>query len=139
MGFGPAPRRATAACAATAVLSAALLGCTTATPAAAPGGSPAPHTTSPRELCDALITHWATVILDGDEGSDGAGDPVRLDYQAMGLSGGQNDILRAVVETARAERRAHGPAAARELAGREAARRCAERYRSGTPTGGPWQ
>ncbi|MGW7099810.1 hypothetical protein [Streptomyces sp. NPDC054838] len=131
MGSGPAPRRVTAACAATALLSTALLGCTTAPRA----GAPSPSTTPPGELCAALITHWAAVILDGGEGRD----PVSLDYQAMGLSGGQNDILRAVVDDARAEQRAHGREAARELTGREAGRRCAERYRSGTPTGGPWQ
>ncbi|MFD7261772.1 hypothetical protein [Streptomyces sp. NPDC059874] len=134
MGSGPAPRRATTACAATALLGAALLGCAPNTPASDTPASPAPHTTSPQDLCTALITHWAGVILDAGEDRDAIG----LDYQAMGLSGGQNEILRAVLDEARAEQRTKGPTAARELTAREAARRCAERYRSGTPTGGPW-
>ncbi|MFJ8014609.1 hypothetical protein [Streptomyces sp. NPDC096339] len=129
MGSGPAPRRATTACAATALLAAALLSCGPKTSA-----SPAPHTTSPQELCTTLVTHWAGVILDADHGQDAVG----LDYQAMGLSGGQNEILRTVLDGARAEQRAKGPAAAREFTAREAARRCADRYRTGTPTGGPW-
>ncbi|WP_329386901.1 hypothetical protein OG625_29110 [Streptomyces sp. NBC_01351] len=134
MGSGPAPRHATATCAATALLAAALLGCTPDAPASAAPDTPAPHTTSPQDLCTSLITHWAGVVLDAGEGRDAVG----LDYQAMGLSGGQNDILRAVLDEARAEQRDKGPAAARELTAREAVRRCAERYRSGTPTGGPW-
>ncbi|MGT2527839.1 hypothetical protein ACU4GG_12255 [Streptomyces nojiriensis] len=88
----------------------------------------------PQDLCTALITHWAGVILDADQGRDTVG----LDYQAMGLSGGQNEILRAVLDGARAQQRANGPAAAGEFTDREAARRCADRYRTGTPTGGPW-
>ncbi|MCX5196648.1 hypothetical protein OOK31_22605 [Streptomyces sp. NBC_00249] len=133
MGSGPAPLRATAACATTALLTAALLGCaggTRTTPA-----TPAPHTTTPQELCTALITHWAGVVLDGGEGQDA----VHLDYQAMGLSGGQNEILRTVLDLARPVQRTQGRDAARALTAREASARCAERYRSGAPTGGPWQ
>ncbi|MEV7524547.1 hypothetical protein [Streptomyces sp. NPDC091371] len=134
MGSGPAPRHTATACAATALLAATLLGCGPDTSASPASDTPAPHTTSPQDLCTTLITRWAGVILDAPEGRDSVG----LDYQAMGLSGGQNEILRAVLDDARAEQRANGPAAARELTAREAARRCAERYRSGTPTGGPW-
>ncbi|MGW1775756.1 hypothetical protein [Streptomyces sp. NPDC002104] len=141
MGSGPAPRRALAAAATTALLAAAPLGCaggtpgTTARPSAppAPRASPAPQ--APQDVCTRLITHWAGVILDAGEGRDA----VALDYQSMGLSGGQNDILRAVLADARTERDAKGPAAARELTAREAGRRCADRYRSGGPTDGPWQ
>ncbi|MFF3210402.1 hypothetical protein ACFYYB_07030 [Streptomyces sp. NPDC002886] len=132
MGSGPAPRRALAA-ATTALLAAAPLGCAGGDPAAAPPATSAPP--APQDVCTRLITHWAGVILDAGEGKDA----VRLDYQSMGLSGGQNDILRAVLADARAERDARGPAAARELTAREAERRCADRYRSGAPTGGPWQ
>ncbi|MER5727982.1 hypothetical protein ABT084_06415 [Streptomyces sp. NPDC002138] len=162
MGSGPAPRRALGACAAT-LLAATLTGCSGPAPDAASGTPPpaataAPRPTPPEDLCAALITHWAGVVLDaesatpaaaptgttGGDGSTGDRDPVGLDYQAMGLSGGQNEILRAVLADARAERRAQGPgpdgpAAARRLAAREARSRCAARYRSGTPTGGPWQ
>ncbi|MEU9299402.1 hypothetical protein [Streptomyces sp. NPDC048269] len=138
MGSGPAPRRATAARAMTGVLAATLLGCaghSTPAGATATAPPPAPHTTTPQELCTALITHWTGVILDAGEGRDA----VRLDYQAMGLSGGQNEILRAVLAEARTAQQTEGREAARELTAREAGRRCAERYRSGTPTGGPWQ
>ncbi|QIQ05288.1 hypothetical protein [Streptomyces liangshanensis] len=116
----------------------ALTGC-----ANAPGGAdarpattaatrPAPRTTAPQDLCARLVTHWAGVILDG-------GSQANLDYQAMGLSGGQNDILRAVADAARAEESAHGRAAADRLISARAKDRCAERYRDGGPTGGPWQ
>ncbi|MDJ0384298.1 hypothetical protein [Streptomyces sp. G-G2] len=143
----------------------------TRTAAHAPTAAPAPRTTAPEDLCTSLITHWAGVLLDADEPADertgppdggapdgtpdptpdggppdgghGGHDPVGLDYQSMGLSGGQNEILRAVLADARTERRAQGPAAgpdaAHRLTAREARSRCAERYRSGTPTGGPWQ
>lgn len=143
MGSGPAPRGATAAHGTTALLAAALTAATLAAallsgcagPVRAPRTAPAPRTTPPQALCAALVTHWATVILDAGEGEAAAG----LDYQSMGLSGDQNEILRAVLEAARAEQRTEGPAAARESAARDAEARCAERHRSGTPTGGPWQ
>ncbi|MET3987029.1 hypothetical protein [Streptomyces sp. PvR034] len=154
MGSGPAPRGALAACAAT-LLAAALTGCSgtgrdaghdtaAGTPPPATGATPAPRPTPPEDLCAALITHWAGVVLDGD----GAGDPVGLDYQSMGLSGDQNEILRAVLADARAEGRAKAPegaaaadTAARRLAAREARERCAAHHRSAataTATGGPW-
>lgn len=138
MGSGPAPRRALAAAATAALLAAAPLGCAPGDPAAGPppsGPAEAPRPTPPQQLCTDLITHWAGVILGAGEGEDA----VRLDYQAMGLSGGQYEILLAVLTDARAEQRAKGPDAARELTAREALRRCAERHRSGVPTGGPWQ
>ncbi|WP_371615346.1 hypothetical protein [Streptomyces sp. NBC_00454] len=137
MGSGPAPWRAAATAATTALLAAALLGCAGPDPSGTrPATAPAPA--APEKLCTDLIVHWAGVILEAGEnpGDDDAG---HLDYQSMGLSGGQNDILLAVLADARAEQRAKGPTAARELTAREAQRRCAERYRSGTPTGGPWQ
>lgn len=134
MGSGPAPRRILAAGATAALLAAAPLGCTHGPPAPRPTPA-APRPTPPQQLCTDLIIHWAGRILDGGEN----GDAGRLDYQSMGLSGGQNEILLAVLADARAEQRAKGPAAARELIAREAERRCAERYRSGAPTDGPWQ
>ncbi|AZM88676.1 MULTISPECIES: hypothetical protein [Streptomyces] len=144
MGSGPAPRGVTAARGTTALLAAGL---TTATltvtllsgcagPTRAPHTAPAPRTTPPRALCAALVTHWAGVVLDAAADEDAVG----LDYQSMGLSGDQNEILRAVLEAARAGQRAGGSAAAvREGAARDAEARCAEHHRSGTPTGGPWQ
>ena len=98
----------------------------------AESAAPAPRVTSPKELCERLISHWARVVLDG-------GKQANLDYQAMGLSGGQNQILLDVVAAARAEQRRLGPDAAGKLIDSQATVRCAERYRSGTPTGGPWQ
>lgn len=134
MGSGPAPRRAAATAATTASLAVTLLGCAAAGPSGAGAGAgtlPAP--VAPEQVCTQLITHWAGRILDAGED-----DAVHLDYQSMGLSGGQNEILLAVLADARAEQRAKGPAAARELTAREAQQRCAERYRSGIPTDGPW-
>ncbi|MFJ2646864.1 hypothetical protein ACIO1C_09090 [Streptomyces sp. NPDC087420] len=101
-------------------------------PTAPAASRPAPRTTAAGDLCARLVTHWARVVLDG-------GAQAGLDYQAMGLSGGQYDILRAVVDAARAEEKAHGPAAAGRLIVQQADRRCADRHRDGGPTGGPWQ
>ncbi|MFD3544942.1 hypothetical protein ACFWUW_04860 [Streptomyces sp. NPDC058655] len=146
MGTGPAPASARTAAAAAALAAALAAGCSGGGAPAAPAGSaapgaptapraPAPRTTSPQELCARLIGHWSGVLLDAGEGRDSVG----LDYQAMGLSGAQNDILRAVVSAARAEERTAGRAAGRALAAREAELRCAERHRSGPATDGPWQ
>lgn len=101
-------------------------------PSTQPRPSPAPGTTSPQTLCSKLISHWARVVVDGGAQAD-------LDYQAMGLSGGQNEILLAVVAAARTEERTQGRPAAEKLIDRQASGRCAERYRDGDPTGGPWQ
>ena len=98
----------------------------------AESAAPAPRVTPPKELCERLISHWARVVLDG-------GKQANLDYQAMGLSGGQNQILLDVVAAARAEQKRLGADAAGKLIDSQATVRCTERYRSGTPTGGPWQ
>ncbi|MCY0961082.1 hypothetical protein [Streptomyces sp. H27-H5] len=132
MGSGPAPPRATAAWATTALLAAALLGCAAGTGRSA--DAPTPAGTPPERLCADLITHWAGVILDAGDAADAVG----LDYQAMGLSGDQYEILSAVLDGARAVRRDEGAPAARAFGAREAERRCAERHRTGTPTDGPW-
>lgn len=133
MGTGTMPGSARATGAAT-LIAALALGCSGAGyPSGAP--APAPHTTSPAELCTRLVTHWSGVLLDAGEARDAVG----LDYQAMGLSGAQYEILRAVTAAARAEQRTAGAAAGRALADREAGARCAERHRSGAPTDGPWQ
>jgi hypothetical protein len=57
----------------------------------------------------------------------------------MGLSNGQYAILREVVDAARAVKRRQGAADAERLIGRQAHAACAERYRHGTPSGGPWR
>lgn len=61
------------------------------------------------------------------------------DYQSMGLSNGQYAILREIVDAARAAKRRQGTGAAERLIDRQARASCAERYRHGTPSGGPWQ
>ncbi|WP_336112156.1 hypothetical protein [Streptomyces sp. PTD9-10] len=93
---------------------------------AATSASPA----SDAELCARIVAHWSRKVL--DSGTYG-------DYQSMGLSNGQYEILRDVVDAARAAGRSQGAAAADELIDRQARRSCAERYRHGTPGGGPWR
>ncbi|WP_174855430.1 hypothetical protein [Streptomyces coelicoflavus] len=99
---------------------------------------PAPSATSgpPRplsgtELCVSAVGYWAHEMLDG-------GEPYG-DYQSMGLSNRQYDILRQVVEAARAAKRTQGVRAAEELIGRQTREACTERYRDGGPSRGPWR
>ncbi|WP_327182470.1 hypothetical protein [Streptomyces sp. NBC_01334] len=120
-----------------AALSAGLLAGLLATGCGASGsagasGTPSPptSTTSPEELCTRIVAHWSREVLD----STAYGD-----YQSMGLSNGQYEILRTVVDAARTAKKRQGADAADELIGREAAEGCADRYRSGGPTEGPWQ
>ncbi|WP_405967031.1 hypothetical protein OG613_13225 [Streptomyces sp. NBC_00015] len=105
-----------------------------ATGSAGASGTPSPSasasTTPPEELCTRIVAHWSREVLD----STAYGD-----YQSMGLSNGQYEILRTVVDAARAAKKRQGADAADELIGREAAEGCARRYRSGGPTEGPWQ
>ncbi|MBL1084833.1 hypothetical protein JK359_23160 [Streptomyces actinomycinicus] len=90
---------------------------------------PPPATTSPARLCTNVVAYWSRRALTGDTYGD---------YQSMGLSDGQYDILRKVVDAARAAReRADAEAAGRLIDGR-AHELCEERYRNGEPTGGPW-
>ncbi|MEU9341038.1 hypothetical protein AB0D74_07450 [Streptomyces sp. NPDC048278] len=92
--------------------------------------SASPSTTSAAELCASIVAHWSREVLDSDTYGD---------YQSMGLSNGQYEILRTVVDAARAVERAQGAAAADRLIDRRSRAACAGRYRNGTPTGGPWQ
>ncbi|MEV6615269.1 hypothetical protein AB0N31_15685 [Streptomyces sp. NPDC051051] len=106
-----------------------------ATACAGPGAAgaratPAPSATPPEVLCARIVAHWSREVLDGG----GYGD-----YQSMGLSGGQYEILRSVVDAARAAKEREGARAADELIGRQAREDCVARYRSGTPDGGPWR
>ncbi|WP_371581013.1 hypothetical protein [Streptomyces sp. NBC_01314] len=94
------------------------------------GGSPSPSATPPEELCAKLVAHWSRQTVDGDTYGD---------YQSMGLSNGQYDILRKVVDAARAEKKRAGSAAAERLIDRRARADCREWYRSGGPGEGPWQ
>ncbi|MDI9834179.1 hypothetical protein [Streptomyces sp. KAU_LT] len=100
-----------------------------AEPSPAGGNSPSPTATSPAELCTRLIGYWSRRALTGDTYGD---------YQSMGLSDGQYEILRTVVDAARAERARAGDEAAGRLIDRRARTACEKRYRDGGPTGGPW-
>ncbi|MFD9005990.1 hypothetical protein ACFV0T_34440 [Streptomyces sp. NPDC059582] len=91
-------------------------------------GSPSP--TPPEELCTRIVAHWAREVLDS---------PTYGDYQSMGLSNGQYEILRTVVNAARTEKKRQGADAADELIDRETRTGCADWYRSGGPGKGPWQ
>ncbi|KAB1145699.1 hypothetical protein F7R91_18430 [Streptomyces luteolifulvus] len=86
--------------------------------------------TPPQDLCTRIVVHWSREVLDQNTYGD---------YQSMGLSNGQYEILRDVVDAARAEKKRRGAAAADELIDRRVREGCAELYRTGAPTAGPWQ
>ncbi|WP_150134146.1 hypothetical protein [Streptomyces hyaluromycini] len=118
-------------------LSAVGIGLALLTGCGAPGGaeraaasSATPSATSAAELCATIVAHWSREVL--DSGTYG-------DYQSMGLSNGQYEILRDVVDAARAVKRSQGAAAADRLIDRRSHAACTERYRHGVPTGGPWR
>ena len=96
---------------------------------AASGTPSSPPATPPEDLCARIVAHWSREVLDSDTYGD---------YQSMGLSNGQYEILMDIVDAARAEKKRAGEQAARELIDRDARERCTERYRDGDPTGGPW-
>lgn len=116
------------------LLAGPVTGCGTAEPAreggARTGSAPAPRTTSAEDLCERIVGHWSREVLDDDTYGD---------YQSMGLSNGQYAILREVVDAARVEKRRHGPGAADALIERRVEKECAELYRNGAPSKGPWQ
>ncbi|MDC0769472.1 hypothetical protein [Streptomyces sp. HD] len=91
--------------------------------------SPSPSATPPARLCTQIIGYWSRRTLDDDTYGD---------YQSMGLSDGQYEILRKVVDAARAERTRTDAQSAERLIDRRARELCEKRYRNGEPTGGPW-
>ncbi|MFI9471776.1 hypothetical protein ACIHBQ_30475 [Streptomyces sp. NPDC052492] len=100
------------------------------TPSATPGpASPSPRVTSDVDLCVSIVGHWSREVLDGR----GYGD-----YQSMGMSGGQYEILREVVDAARAARR-QGTDDADALIDRQARQGCEAWYRGGGPGERPWR
>ncbi|MGV9876842.1 hypothetical protein ACWDUG_29805 [Streptomyces cellulosae] len=138
MGRGGTSRSAGAFCAAVlAVLTAALTmtGCAADGPHASPtpppfaSNTPSPEPTSDVGLCVSIVRHWSHEVLEGR----GYGD-----YQSMGMSGGQYDILREVVDAARAAR-AQGATEVDTLMERQAREGCTAWYRSGGPGEGPWR
>ena len=92
--------------------------------------TPSPTATPPEVLCARIVAHWSREVLDG--GTYG-------DYQSMGLSNGQYEILRSVVDAARAAKKREGAGAADKLIDRQSREGCAAWYRSGGPGKGPWQ
>ncbi|CAL9593207.1 hypothetical protein SUDANB126_05279 [Streptomyces sp. enrichment culture] len=90
---------------------------------------PSPRVTSDEDLCTKLVGHWSREVLNGRTYGD---------YQSMGLSGGQYDVLREVVDSARAAQR-QGAADVGRLIDREAREGCVEWYRAGGPDKGPWR
>ncbi|CAM5370389.1 Lipoprotein OS=Streptomyces aurantiogriseus OX=66870 GN=GCM10010251_42220 PE=4 SV=1 [Streptomyces aurantiogriseus] len=93
-------------------------------------GTPSASATPPEDLCTRIVAHWSREVLNSDTYGD---------YQSMGLSNGQYEILRSVVDAARTEQKRRGAEAADELIDREARAGCVEWYRSGGPGKGPWQ
>ncbi|WP_320776289.1 hypothetical protein [Streptomyces sp. CRN 30] len=89
-----------------------------------------PSALPPAELCRRAVVYWAPEVMKGDTYGD---------YQKMGLSNRQYDILREVVADARVVLKAEGDAAARRTIARQAREKCTARYRDGTPTEGPWE
>ncbi|MDG9725465.1 MULTISPECIES: hypothetical protein [unclassified Streptomyces] len=104
-------------------------GPTAATEATAP--AVVRRTPSPARWCTSTVGHWAREMPHD-------GEPYG-DYQSMGLSNRQYDILREVMEAARATKRHQGVRAAEELTDRQVRAACAEQYREGGPSDGPWQ
>ncbi|MGY4993487.1 hypothetical protein [Streptomyces sp. 900105245] len=103
----------------------------TPVPAASRSAAPGPASAaSDAGLCSRLVAHWSRRVL--DSGTYG-------DYQSMGLSNGQYEILRDVVDAARAAQQNQDDTRVDKLIDRQARRACTERYRDGTPSGGPWQ
>ncbi|WP_438304337.1 hypothetical protein ACSHXN_30125 [Streptomyces sp. HUAS TT11] len=94
------------------------------------GVSPSARTTPAQELCARVVGYWSRKVLDSETYGD---------YQTMGLSNGQYEILRAVVDDARAVKRRQGAQAAERLIDRRAHEGCADWYRTGGPSNGPWQ
>ncbi|MEJ1196646.1 MULTISPECIES: hypothetical protein [unclassified Streptomyces] len=86
---------------------------------------------SPEELCTSAVGYWAREIL--------AGKTPYGDYQSMGLSNAQYDILREVVDAAQATKRDQDPRAVEKLIDRQISDSCADQYRAGAPSDGPWQ
>ncbi|GAB2774324.1 hypothetical protein GCM10027073_03820 [Streptomyces chlorus] len=81
-------------------------------------------------MCARIVAHWAREVLDGTAYGD---------YQSMGLSNGQYDILRDAVHAARPVRERQGTAAAHNVIVRHVRGACAERHRTGGPDEGAWR
>src|SRR4051794_9118437 len=95
--------------------------------ARASGSASPPPATPPEGLRAHVVAYWSREVLDADTYGD---------YQSMGLSNGQYEILRHVVDAARAEQKRSGRKAAQESIDRRAREGW---YRDGGPAKGTWQ
>jgi hypothetical protein len=91
--------------------------------------SPSPSATPPEDLCTRIVTYWSREALAGDTYGD---------YQSMGLSGRQYELLMKVVDAARTEKKSKGAQAAERLIDRETRAGCEDLYRDGAPSREPW-
>lgn len=89
-----------------------------------------PSATAPEALCARVVTYWSRKVLNSHTYGD---------YQTMGLSNGQYEILRDVVDAARVTKKRQGAAAADRLIVRRVRQGCLDWYRTGGPSNGPWQ
>ncbi|MEW2449900.1 hypothetical protein AB0896_20430 [Streptomyces parvulus] len=94
-------------------------------------GATTPKPPAPGEACVSGVGHWARALLDGAEPYG--------DYQSMGLSNRQYDILREVVAAARDAAREQGTRRARELMARQVREACEKEYADGGPREGAWR
>ncbi|MFC0494191.1 hypothetical protein ACFFKE_04310 [Streptomyces mutabilis] len=85
----------------------------------------------PEELRTTAVRHWARELLDS---ATPCGD-----YQSISLCNRQYDITREVVNAARTAERDRGTRGAETVIGRQPRARCADPYRGGGPTQGPWR
>lgn len=99
-------------------------------PSLPPSPAPSPSATAPKDVCARIVAHWAREVLDGTAYGD---------YQSMGLSNGQYDILRDAVTAARPVRERQGTAAAHDVIVRHVGEACAARHRAGGPDEGAWR
>lgn len=97
------------------LLCSACAACATQSRSAAP--SPAASRVDPVEECASSVAYWVRYLI--TPGSD-----TGLDYQEMGLSGGENDIVRALVPAAGTTAKAQGLPAAQVYALQQARPRC---------------
>ncbi|KFG76061.1 hypothetical protein [Streptomyces mutabilis] len=104
---------------------------TASTSASASTTASARPTLCPEELCTTAVRHRARELLDS---ATPCGD-----YQSMGLSNRQYDIAREVVNTARTAEPDRGTRGAETVIDHQPRARCADPYRGGDPTEGPWR
>jgi hypothetical protein len=102
------------------------------TPSGATTGSrsPSPEATTPEVLCTRIVMYWTRRQLKDDTYGD---------YQSMGLSNGQYDILMDAVDAARPTWKRGDTKAAEQAIDRTARAGCEKWYRNGGPSKGPWQ